>query len=237
MGKCDFSGGGYVLELRGDIDSMLADMNELESDGWIDRYTRAIFIEFTTYNAQVRSILIPPSAILQYKLFVIFRCHFHCTICCTYIKYISHILQVNLFGITTLVAEFMKSGGIALYGRVEPVNLMGYYSSAMLFQVACQIIYIAFILFFLIKEIRKAVKGAKEYLQEPWTYVELIIISLSLGGVAIYIYRWLETKKLTKLFKETNGNAYMKFQYVGYWNEMLLYMVHRPSHQFTMVMF
>ena len=132
---------------------------------------------------------------------------------------------MNLFGITTLVAEFMKSGGIDFYYRIEPVNLLGYYSSAMLFQIACQLIYVAFILFFIIKEIRKVIKEPRSYLKEPWNYIELFIISLSLGGLAIYFYRLIQARALTKAFKETNGNAYMKFQYVGYWNELLLYMV------------
>ena len=45
-----YGGGGYVFELRGEVESLLARSKTLERDAWIDRYTRAIFIEFTVYN-------------------------------------------------------------------------------------------------------------------------------------------------------------------------------------------
>ena len=45
-----YSGGGYVFELRGDVETLLSRSKELERDAWVDRYTRAIFIEFTVYN-------------------------------------------------------------------------------------------------------------------------------------------------------------------------------------------
>ena len=48
-----YSGGGYVIELRGTVRDMIAEVRRLEADGWIDQLTRAVFIELTVYNAQV----------------------------------------------------------------------------------------------------------------------------------------------------------------------------------------
>ncbi|KAF6032999.1 hypothetical protein EB796_008701 [Bugula neritina] len=45
-----YSGGGYVFELREDAESLIERSKVLEQNTWIDRYTRAIFIEFTVYN-------------------------------------------------------------------------------------------------------------------------------------------------------------------------------------------
>lgn len=211
------SGGGYVVELRGNVEKMTNKITELEQDGWIDRYTRAVFVEFTTYNAQVGLVLhehvYDSLSFRRLSLMVLF-----------------FLLQVNLFGITTLAVEFMKSGGISVYTRVQPVNLLGFYSSAKLFQIACQIIYVSFILFFIIKEIRKFIKlGWKTYFKEPWNWVELWIIALSLAALVIFFYRLIQTKALTKKFAETNGNAYIRFQYVAYWNELLIYLVRNIS--------
>ena len=50
-----YAGGGYVVPLKGSKTDLIALMNELEQNQWIDRYTRAVFVEFTTYNAQVRA--------------------------------------------------------------------------------------------------------------------------------------------------------------------------------------
>ena len=55
--------------------------------------------------------------------------------------------------------------------------------------------------------------------------MEMGIIAMSLGAIVIYFYRMFETKKLTKRFKESNGMDYIKFQYVGYWNEIFTYMM------------
>jgi polycystin 1L2 len=45
-----YGGGGYVYELRGSIGYLKANLSMLQSMGWIDRQTRAIFIEFALYN-------------------------------------------------------------------------------------------------------------------------------------------------------------------------------------------
>ena len=50
-----YAGGGYVVPLKGSKTDLIALMNTLEQQQWIDRYTRAVFVEFTTYNAQVRA--------------------------------------------------------------------------------------------------------------------------------------------------------------------------------------
>ncbi|XP_035227906.1 polycystin-2-like isoform X2 [Stegodyphus dumicola] len=52
-----YGGGGYVVPLEAERDSdikvLLQRLKRLEREGWIDKYTRAVFVEFGTYNAQV----------------------------------------------------------------------------------------------------------------------------------------------------------------------------------------
>ena len=48
-----YGGGGYFVALKGNIASMLKKINSLRAEGWIDKYTRAVIIDFTIYNAQV----------------------------------------------------------------------------------------------------------------------------------------------------------------------------------------
>ena len=45
-----YGGNGYVFELNKGTDELINRTYELESQAWIDRYTRAVFIEFTVYN-------------------------------------------------------------------------------------------------------------------------------------------------------------------------------------------
>ncbi|XP_068216780.1 polycystin-1-like protein 2 [Palaemon carinicauda] len=53
-GKIDvYSGSGYQVKLIGGKDAVIQKLNELEANHWIDRRTRAVFVEFSIYNAQV----------------------------------------------------------------------------------------------------------------------------------------------------------------------------------------
>ncbi|ESO89018.1 hypothetical protein LOTGIDRAFT_228960 [Lottia gigantea] len=179
-----YSGGGYVVQLRGSKDSVRDVLKELEDDDWIDQYTRAVFVEFTIYNA-----------------------------------------QINLFAIATIVAEFDSAGGVTTSHRFEPALLLPYMSSVMLFQIACEVIYLIFTAWFIIRALKAFYKERFGYFTQFWNIIELGIISASLGAVIIYFYRLYVTNDLTAVFARSHGNEYMKFQYVGYWNEVFSYMI------------
>ena len=55
--------------------------------------------------------------------------------------------------------------------------------------------------------------------------VEIGIVAVSIGAVVLYFYRLFEAERLTAKVKETQGLGYIKFQYVGYWNEIFTYMI------------
>lgn len=52
-----YGGGGYVVPLvsrrDSDVKELMYKLKRLEKEGWIDRHTRAVFVEFGIYNAQV----------------------------------------------------------------------------------------------------------------------------------------------------------------------------------------
>lgn len=55
-GKLDvYGGGGYLVPLRGSNQKIIDKLNQLEKADWIDGGTRAVFVEFSAYNAQVRT--------------------------------------------------------------------------------------------------------------------------------------------------------------------------------------
>ena len=163
---------------------MLDDFDRLESEKWIDEYTRAVFLEFTVYN---------PS--------------------------------INLFAISTLLSEFRPSGGVVPTYRFEPCTLLPYMSSVLVFQIICEIIYLIFTVFFIIKEFRNLYKQKWKYFLQFWNIIEFSICAMSVSATVIYFYRLVCINDLSKYFKETNGNGYMKFQYVGYWSELFNYMI------------
>lgn len=163
---------------------MIDQFNKLQNESWIDRYTRAVFLEFTVYN---------PS--------------------------------INLFAVSTLLAEFRPSGGVFTSHRFEPCNLLPYMTSALLFQIVCEVIYLLFTLFFIIKLIRSLIKEKCEFFRQFWNLMDLGICAMSVTAVVIYFYRLVCINELTEYFKETHGNEYIKFQYVGYWSELFNYII------------
>ncbi|XP_046550027.1 uncharacterized protein LOC124259855 [Haliotis rubra] len=179
-----YGGGGYVVELRGSKEKLDKAMTSLKEENWIDKYTRAVFVEFTVYNP-----------------------------------------QVNLFAICTIVAEFPSSGGVLASYRFEPAMLLPYITSVMYFQVVCEAIYLCFTIAFIIKEVRNFTKQGSKYFRSFWNWIELSIITMSIAAIVVYFYRLFVTITLTSMFKKNKGNEYMKFQYVGYWNELFSYMV------------
>ena len=44
--------------LRGSFKEILKDIKQLREERWTDKYTRAVFIEFTVYNAQANLFVI-----------------------------------------------------------------------------------------------------------------------------------------------------------------------------------
>ena len=175
-----YGGGGYVVELKGDVPTMLRKINRLRSEGWIDRYTRAVFIDFTVYNA-----------------------------------------QVNLFVVCTYLAEFLTSNVIDPYYVLTPMNLLGYGT----FYVAFQFIFVAMVVFLLVKECRSVYKMKRRYFMRFWTIIDLLVLVFCIALIAVYTIRSVETAKLTNIFAESGGEGYMNFQVVAYWNQIVDYMV------------
>uniref|UniRef100_A0A1I8FCC3 PKD_channel domain-containing protein n=1 Tax=Macrostomum lignano TaxID=282301 RepID=A0A1I8FCC3_9PLAT len=56
-----YASGGYVFQFRGSLSAMQANINELKTLQWLDRQTRAVFIDLAFYNPNVNLFGIGPS--------------------------------------------------------------------------------------------------------------------------------------------------------------------------------
>lgn len=103
---------GYVADFGDDRPKALKLSKQLESLNWIDRYTRAVFAEFTIYNA-----------------------------------------QTNFFTVITLLTEILPTGGYYHSPKIQTLRLYRYVGPEMVFVMACEITYMAFLLYFLYKQV------------------------------------------------------------------------------------
>jgi hypothetical protein len=80
-----------------------------------------------------------------------------------------------------------------------------------------------FIIYFMIIEIESFIQLKLKYFRQFWSYVELGIIICSWSSVGIYIWRYKESKRISNLFKQTNGYVYINLQLSAYFNDLLTF--------------
>jgi polycystin 1L2 len=168
--------------MRGQLSYLQGNLSLLKEMNWIDRQTRAVFVEFSVYN---------PNS--------------------------------NLIMVSNIIIEFLSSGSILTSAQFDPLNLFQE-SSGFSFITICEIILLAFIVYFLIKQIKEIVnKDLKEYLNDFWTYIEWSIIISGLVSFAMILVRLKKAREVLDFFKTTAGYGYMKLQTANECNQMLIY--------------
>lgn len=184
-GKLDvYGGGGYLVPLRGSKDKIVQKLRQLEKSDWIDGGTRAVFAEFSVYNA-----------------------------------------QVNLFGVVTIVAEFHPGGGVVPNARIDAIRLMRYHQGFGLFVMICELVFVGFIIYFTVHEIRSFLNLRVDYFRSYWNLAELVALGLSYSAMFFYISRMVVTKKILKTFERSHGNGYVKLQVVAAIDELFGYLM------------
>ena len=80
-----------------------------------------------------------------------------------------------------------------------------------------------FIVYFMFVELCSFFRLKSLYIYEFWSWIEVGIIVCSWIGVGIYAWRYHEYNRISQLFKETNGYAYINLQLAGYANNFLTF--------------
>ncbi|XP_072168355.1 uncharacterized protein [Diadema setosum] len=180
-----YLGGGYVARLDGGLTATQSRLSQLYQEAWLDRYTRAVFVEMATYNA-----------------------------------------QVNLFGVITLLAEFLPTGGVETNYHINIIRLYNYAQGFGAVRLACEILFLGFVVFFIFRELNNMRReGVRVYFKSLWNFGEWVIIGCAIGATVIYFYRLYVTESLLSRFTDTNGAERINLQHVAYLNEILTYML------------
>ena len=97
--------------------------------------------------------------------------------------------NVNLFGIATIVAEFLPGGGVLPYWRVDPVSLIpGLEPQGQVIQVF-NLFFLAYIVYFMVKEVADLKKRGWSYWNDYWSWGEWSIIAAALAATGLFVYR------------------------------------------------
>ena len=168
---------------------------------WIDDRTRAVMIQISLYNP-----------------------------------------NIQMFSSVTLLVEFLSTGSLIPTARFEPMDLQSEFFSgdreremkmmllfdvdfSSLFDLIISLIYLLFIVYLMIDEIRLLLSGKWMYFRQVWSYMNWGIIVCSWMGVGIYVWRQREMTRIGDLFQSTNGDVYINLQLAAYVNDLLTFVL------------
>jgi polycystin 1L2 len=95
------------------------------------------------------------------------------------VEFSAYNLNIDLVMVSTILVEFLASGSLLTMAQFDPLNLFGESGGLVSFKAITELIFVAFIVYFLVIEIRKMLNmNIKEYLSEFWSYtVKIMILS------------------------------------------------------------
>ena len=86
-------------------------------------------------------------------------------------------------------------------------------------------IYMAFVVYFMIVEVRSLFHFKWKYFRQLWCYIEWGIIVCSWAGVGVYAWRYREMTRISSLFRQTKGRVYVNLQLATYVNDVLTFLL------------
>ena len=98
-------------------------------------------------------------------------------------------MQLNLFVIATIVAEFIPGGGVLPYSRIEIVRLLHHHEALGTYLMIAEAIFVLYILYFIVMNLYMMKKLKKKYWKTYWTLTEWVIIGLAFVAGFFYCYR------------------------------------------------
>lgn len=128
--------------------------------------------------------------------------------------------NTNLFCVVTLLFEQLPTGSLTPYPSILTLRLFRYTGGEMYFVLTCEIVYLLFSVFFVVKEIRLFVKKGREHLKNPWSVLEIFVTLLSLSAVGLYFTRLKFTKDALRDMNNDHS-GFVSFHYTAFLDEWL----------------
>ncbi|VEL11686.1 unnamed protein product [Protopolystoma xenopodis] len=117
-----------------------------------------------------------------------------------------------------LIAEFGATGGALTSVEYRAVNLLRYVSSTDYLLLACEVVFVIFILYYIIEEFFELKRiGLMPYLSQFWSWVDLLLIVISFICAAFNIYRTISVDKILQGLLKQGDDVYANFDLLSYW--------------------
>ncbi|CAG0904504.1 unnamed protein product [Cyprideis torosa] len=128
-----------------------------------------------------------------------------------FLEFYTYNVNVNLFGIAQISAEFVPGGGIHPSWRFDVIRLI---DDRVLTRV-CEILFACFTFYYTIRILRLLWKYQRKFFHEYWNWVELVLVCMSYAAIGVYVLRMLIINEVLERFAYTRGNGYMRLQKIA----------------------
>ncbi|OON20938.1 polycystin-2 domain protein, partial [Opisthorchis viverrini] len=124
--------------------------------------------------------------------------------------------NINMFVIVKLIFELPVTGGVFVSSEFQPAKLVRYLTATDYFVMACEIMYLMFILYYIVEEILEIRKQGFHYFLGVWNILDIVVILLSIicAGFTIYCTS-TAYEVMTNMLKDINAHPH--FDQLSYW--------------------
>lgn len=132
-----------------------------------------------------------------------------------FIDFTVYNANINLFCVVRLVVEFPPTGGALSSVQFSTVKLIRYVNSLDYFVMACEAIFVLFILYYIIEETIEIKKHKFSYFKGFWNILDMLVIFISTLCIAFNVYRTIAvSEKLKSLLAK--GDIYAQFEFLAF---------------------
>ena len=137
------------------------------------------------------------------------------------LEFTLYCLQANIFTYNMFLVEFPETGGAFVYYGIHPMNVYQHVGPMGLYTLACELIYIVYLVGFTVMIIVMIVQQKKAFFSDAWQVYDLVFVILGYVAIAMYLVRHVMTSQTMSVFKE-DKKAFINFYHIALWNEMLV---------------
>lgn len=119
--------------------------------------------------------------------------------------------NVNLFSVVSLVVEFNAQGDGHPFEQMKTLRLYPYMSGAGYLVLVCQLVYAAFLIYYMWVEAKEIKQLKWKYLRQFWNWIEIVIIGLSWTSFGLLLSYLVGVKVTMNQIKEFSDTRFISF--------------------------
>ncbi|CAG2064213.1 unnamed protein product [Timema podura] len=131
-----------------------------------------------------------------------------------FIDFTAYNPNVNLFCVSKLTVEFPPTGGAFPTSSFKPVRLVRYHQAFDYFILACEFIFIFFIIYYTMEELRELIHFNFNYFFQFWNFIDVSILAASYFCIVYSIYSHISVLNKLDILLKTK-DAYANFDELG----------------------